>query len=293
VASAAGTAATALVLEVDPDLGRNIDPVEWELARQACRADLLSMPRGPWPATSDDVGGGGLVAFVILEGLLARELSVQDRCMVELLGGGDVLLRPVVTDGPRFATETRLTAVSDLLVLVLDQPFIRAAARWPTLLTALHRRLEAQRESLAIQGLIAHLQSAEHRVLLMLRHLADRWGYVMPEGIVLPLQLSHEILGRLSAARRPTVTLAVRHLEAGGAIQRRGDGSWLLTGAGERMINTIAGSPSVAHSVGEQLMLYRQVGQTRAQNLALRAEARQIRSQHPAQPRINNSPPPA
>ena len=44
---------------------------------------------------------------------------------------------------------------------------------------------------------------------------------------------------------------------------------------------------------GEQLMLYRQVSQTRAQNLSLRTEARQIRSQHPAQPRIDNSPPPA
>jgi len=227
MASAAATLPVALVLEVDPDPGTNIDPGEWELVRQACRGEMLAVPRGPWRATPDTAGSGDVVAFVILDGLLARELSLQERCMVELLGGGDVLQPPVVTDRPRLATETRLLAVSDLLLLVLGQPFVRAAARWPTLLTALHRRLEAQRDSLAIQGLIAHLPNTEQRLLLMLWHLADRWCYVTPEGIVLPLPLNHEILGRLIGACPPlsaSLSAALKR-EPGSAVARTVHGS--------------------------------------------------------------------
>jgi CRP/FNR family transcriptional regulator, cyclic AMP receptor protein len=293
MASVAVTSPVALVLELDPDLGRNIEPAEWELVKRACRGELLHVARGSWQAAPEMAGRGDLVAFVIVDGLLAREVSLQEHCMVELLGHSDVLQPPVPTERPRLAAESQLTAVSDLLLLVLGQPFIGAAARWPTLLTALQSRLEAQRESLAIQGLITHVPNAGHRLLLMLWHLADRWGYVTPEGIVLPWPFSHEILGRLIGARRPTVTIALRHLEASGVVHRREDGSWLLTRMAEHMINAIARPPSVAHSVGERLMLYQEISQTTAQARALHAEARQIRFQRPARIPTNQRTPPA
>jgi CRP-like cAMP-binding protein len=287
MASAASTRSSGLVLDLDPDLGRNIGPDEWEVAHQACRGELLDLPRGPWPGAGDAADREDLVAFVIVDGLLARELWLRDRCMVELLGRGDVLQPPLATEPPRLATETRLTAVSDLVLIVLGQPFVSAAARWPTLLTALQRRLEAQRESLAIQGLIAHLPNAQHRLLTMLWHLADRWGHVTPEGIVLPWPVSHEILGRLVAASRPTVTIALRGLEASDAVHRREDGSWLLTAIAERMINAIARPPAVTHSIGEQLMLYRRTSETIAETRALHAEAKQILLRRPARPVTN------
>lgn len=288
MASTAATLPVAVVLDVDPDLGRDIDRAEWEAVRRACRGELLHVPRGSWPVAPEADGTDDLVAFVIVDGLLARELSLQDRCMVEFLGHGDVLQPPVVTEPARFATPTRLTAVSDLVLLVLGQPFVRAAARWPTLLTALQRRLERQRETLAIQGLIAQLATAEHRLLWMLWHLSDRWGYVTPEGIVLPWPLQHEILGRLIGARRPTVTIALRRLEEATAVRRREDGSWLLTEIAERMINAIAAPPTVAHNIGERMMLCQQISQTTSQNRALRAEARQIRLRHPARTTTNS-----
>lgn len=275
MASAASAVDGRSVLDVDPDLGTDIDPAEWELVRQACRGELLYVPSGPWRPGADADGRGDLVAYVVVEGLVAREISFPGSWMVEFLGNCDVLLPPVATDPPRLGTAPRLTAVSDLILLVLGQPFLRSAARWPTLLTTLHRRLESQRESLAIQGLIAHLPNAEHRLLLMLWHLSDRWGYVTPDGIVLPLPFNHKILGQLIGARRPTVTIALRGLEAAAAVRRREDGSWLLTPTAERMITAIARPPSVVHSVGERLMLYRRISQTAAQNRALQAEVRQ------------------
>ena len=48
-----------------------------------------------------------------------------------------------------------------------------------------------------------------------------------PDGVVVPLQLTHEALGQLVGARRPTVTLALKMLCDRGAIERP-DRSWLV-----------------------------------------------------------------
>jgi CRP/FNR family transcriptional regulator, cyclic AMP receptor protein len=215
------------VLEVDPDLGRNIDPAESEAARRACRRELLRVPRGPWQPPPQTANRTDLVAFIIVDGLLARELGLREYYMVELLGHGDVLEPPIVAERLRVTTETRLTAVSELVVLVLGQPFVGAAARWPALLTTLQRRLEAQRESLAILGLITHLPNAQHRLLLMLCHLAERWGYVTADGIVLPWPLNQRSWAGSSprAGRRsPSRCAGLKRTELS-AVARTGHGS--------------------------------------------------------------------
>ena len=53
-----------------------------------------------------------------------------------------------------------------------------------------------------------------------------------PEGVHVPLTLSHRMLGQLVGARRPTVSAAVSTLADTGELTRRADGSWLLP-AGE------------------------------------------------------------
>jgi hypothetical protein len=53
---------------------------------------------------------------------------------------------------------------------------------------------------------------------------------VTPDGVVLPLLLTHELLGQLAGARRPAVTTALGALQEEGSVARRRDGTWLLTG---------------------------------------------------------------
>jgi len=55
-----------------------------------------------------------------------------------------------------------------------------------------------------------------------------RWGRVTPDGVVVPLELTHAALARVLGAARPTVTLAIRELERAGCLARRADGRWLL-----------------------------------------------------------------
>ena len=58
-------------------------------------------------------------------------------------------------------------------------------------------------------------------------HLAERWGNHTPEGIVIPLRLTHAQIGELIGAQRPSVTTALSRL--GGEqllFIRLPDGSW-------------------------------------------------------------------
>ena len=64
----------------------------------------------------------------------------------------------------------------------------------------------------------------------MLWHLAERWGRVSRNGVILPLRFSHEFLAKLVGVRRPSVTSAISRLRHEGIVERRPDGSWLLHG---------------------------------------------------------------
>jgi CRP/FNR family transcriptional regulator, cyclic AMP receptor protein len=251
------------ILDLDPDLGASISEEDWETACRACRGALLSVPSGVWELPDAVAERNDVLGLVLVEGALCREVALRDRYMFELLGPGDVLHVPVAHGGPRLGGKIKLTALAGTRLVVLDSAFVRAAARWPSLLANVHRRLEAQREHLAIQGLITHLPRAEHRVLLTLWHLADRWGRITPEGTLLPLTLTHGLLGHLTAARRPTVTLAVGTLETAGYIRRCNDGSWLLTVAAEHQVRTIATLTKDARILGDAFRLSRGVAEAR------------------------------
>jgi CRP/FNR family transcriptional regulator, cyclic AMP receptor protein len=267
----ASSSGLALVLDLDPDLGAGIPLEEWDAARSACTGELVQLFRGAWqvPVGDDQLG------YVIIEGLVCREVALCDRHMLELLGPGDIVQPPVVVP-PRLGGPVRLTAALETSLVALGDSFARAAGRWPSLLAAVHGRLEAQRHSLAIQGVIAHLPRAEDRLLLGLWHLAERWGRVTREGTLLPLPLTHGLLGQLTAARRATVTLAARALESDGLVRRVDDGAWLLTHSAERRVAAVARTSSSATALGETLVIGQRAADVSNEAWALRAEAQHI-----------------
>jgi hypothetical protein len=80
---------------------------------------------------------------------------------------------------------------------------------------------------MAAQIAICQLPRVEDRVLAMMWLLAEAWGRVTSSGTVLPVALTHDVLGELIGARRSTVTLALKELAEEGALFRQ-DGEWLL-----------------------------------------------------------------
>ncbi len=96
-------------------------------------------------------------------------------------------------------------------------------------MSALVGRLLRRSKSLALQLAITDTCRVDDRLLLLFRHLADRWGRVRPDGVLVPLRVTHDTLAQLAGAQRPTVTSALTRLTHAGRLKRLPDRTWLLT----------------------------------------------------------------
>jgi CRP-like cAMP-binding protein len=65
-------------------------------------------------------------------------------------------------------------------------------------------------------------------VLLTLWHLASNWGRVTARGTIVPFRITHEVLGEIIGAQRPTVTLAIGELRREGFLGRDHTGCYAL-----------------------------------------------------------------
>jgi hypothetical protein len=81
---------------------------------------------------------------------------------------------------------------------------------------------------------------------MLLWYLAERWGRVTPEGVIVPLRLTHETLARLVGAQRPSVTTAIRQLEQEDHLRRTPDRLWLLCGDPPERMSQAAPAAAVA-----------------------------------------------
>jgi CRP-like cAMP-binding protein len=102
--------------------------------------------------------------------------------------------------------------------------------RWPQLTVAFSGRILERACSAELLTAVSHLPRVDERLLATLWHLASRWGKVTPEGVTLPLRLTHRALGEIVGARRPSVTLALRRLEEEGKLRRGQRGYFVLVG---------------------------------------------------------------
>jgi CRP/FNR family cyclic AMP-dependent transcriptional regulator len=219
---------TVCVLDEDPSLLELADLP----ARRQLVARGLSLHTGAWAPFDGDMPRHfeGWLGLLVLDGLLVRETQVAGLQCAELLGPGDVL-RPWQEAGP----EATLAAAASWRVLepariaLLDAGFARRAARWPELGAELMSRTLARSRSLSILLALTQARRADVRLRTLFSHLADRWGRVTPEGIVLPLNLTHSVIAQLTGLRRPSVSLTLADLERSGEIVRRSRDSWLIS----------------------------------------------------------------
>jgi CRP/FNR family cyclic AMP-dependent transcriptional regulator len=112
---------------------------------------------------------------------------------------------------------------------VLDDRVLVAMREWPRMIARLFAVAMRQLERADLNAAIGRLERVEDRVLGLFWLLADRWGRRGPDGIAIEHPLTHEAIGRLIGARRPTVSLGLRALYEQGALHRRADGTWLLS----------------------------------------------------------------
>jgi hypothetical protein len=165
-------------------------------------------------------------AATVLDGVLVHALQIGEHSGVGLLGPGDLLVQST-SSPPSWLESVEFRAPAPVRVALLGEEFLAVARRAPHVIPALYECLGDQMQRLNSQLVICQLPRVDERVLAILWLLAESWGHVTPGGVRLPLTLTHETLGAMVGARRPTVTLALRKLSENGSIVRQ-DSGWLL-----------------------------------------------------------------
>ena len=121
---------------------------------------------------------------------------------------------------------------------LLDNAFAQRAVPWPQITGALLRRAGRRTRRLNLQRAISSQPRLEVRLALLLWHLAARWGKVEPGGIRLPLPLTHQLLGRLIGAERPSVSHALARLAETGLVTGHGN-EWHIHGSVDQQLPTM------------------------------------------------------
>ena len=187
---------------------------------------------GVWDVSRLEGAGADHVGLLLLDGVLAREVIVADHVSAELLGPGDLVRPWQAAEQGRPAARRRPVVRPLALVLRRARPPLRGElARWPEVTAALFDRLSERSLRLGTTQAISQLTRVDRRLKALLWHLAERWGRVSGDGVIVPLALTHRILGQLVGARRPTVSTALGELAERGELVRRVDGSWVLRGS--------------------------------------------------------------
>jgi CRP-like cAMP-binding protein len=218
------------VLEADPSLGAYLERTSLLAARREAFAPTLQLPQGPWHWEQLAMHPGDSLGMLVLDGILTRRQDVGELSFVELLGEGD-LLRPWTSEeSTTLAGAASWQVLSPARIALLDRDFALRTRHWPGIVAALLERSSLRSRALVIALAIHSAVRVRDRLLLMLWHLADRFGHVTPRGTVLPIPLTHESLAQLIGARRSPVTVALGELRREGLVQRERRGMWLLNG---------------------------------------------------------------
>jgi hypothetical protein len=212
-------------LEVDPDLGRFLAPDELAEARQLM-VPVLTLAREDETTFPERLRQHNAFAALLVQGMVLEQIQVGEHPGMRLLGPGDVV-SPDAGPPSLLVADVSARALAGTRLALLGREFLLGSRHWSGLTRGFYARLSQQADRLTTQLVICQLPRVDQRLLALMWLLAESWGRVTPSGTTLPLKLTHDVLGALIGARRPTVTLALRDLSERGALVRQ-DSGWLL-----------------------------------------------------------------
>lgn len=218
------------VVHEDPDFAQDLEPEQARAATRLALARVVSVAKGEFSAHEKLPSSPGMLGMLVLEGLLLRGVSVADRPSVEVFGPGDVVRprEPEVDFGATVPVEMRWWALRPARLAVLDAGFTRRMSDYPSVIAEVAARLARGSAAGGVRLSIVQQPRLSTRLHFMLWLLADRFGRVTSDGVILPVPLCHGLLSWLVGASRPAVCRAVSKLEYLGLLARRPDDSWLL-----------------------------------------------------------------
>jgi len=227
------------LIDVDPQLAAELDGDQRQRASQLMVA-AMDVPAGHWDEPRDSSPFGVLV----VSGFLLRTVRIGERATAQLFGPGDTMQSWPSEDLPS-PVEVSVTSsvVAPATLVCLHDRAIGLIGLWPSMLRRLAGRSGSVAGRVSLQVATARVPRLEERLLLLFWGLAERWGAMTPDGMLLPVRLTHEAIAALTAASRPPVSAALSQLSRDGLLSRRRDG-WLLTASGERRLKAALDAPA-------------------------------------------------
>jgi CRP/FNR family transcriptional regulator, cyclic AMP receptor protein len=229
---------TIAVVDVYRDLATGLSLAELESLRHELLLPVVHAAPGRCELTACAAGAEarGLLGAVVIAGLIISEVRLAGHVSAQLYGPGDLLGGSREANGS-LATTQALQAPVPTSLAILDDRFVTAVSRWPRLATAFFTQTARQIDRGREHQAICQLTRVEDRLLTLFWYLADRWGRVCVDGVTIQLPLTHETIGRLIGARRPTVTLGLRELARQRLLRREQSGRWLLASESLQRVN--------------------------------------------------------
>jgi CRP/FNR family transcriptional regulator, cyclic AMP receptor protein len=217
------------VLDEDPALANHLPEDERAHATAEALAPLLTTGHDHWGYLIDEQATHAHLGLLVLDGLLARHLTLGEIGATEFLGPRDLLRPWGRTHATSDAIKVSFEILSPVRLAVLDREFATRISRWPELVAALLERDADRADSQLVQSALRQAVRVEDRVLLALWHFADRWGQETTGGrtITLP-KLTGEMIANIVGARRQSISAALGQLADRHAIVRGPGGSWTL-----------------------------------------------------------------
>ena len=208
----------AYLLDADPDLAEEFDVRGRVAVRQLATARVLQVGVGDCDLSDwFDIARHG-PGLLVLDGLVSFETRTGDRVAAELLGSSDLLQAPSLPTDELLERSCQWRALWPTRFALLDEDFVDRVRPFPQVVRALVSRACRRTAELDVLRAITSQPRLEVRLVLLLWHLAARWGRVEPSSVRLCLPLTHRLLGQMVAAERPSISHALKRLAQSGLL---------------------------------------------------------------------------
>jgi CRP-like cAMP-binding protein len=147
---------------------------------------------------------------------------------LEVLGVGDVVNPWLLGTETALDEQVGVRVMRGGSVALLDRQFALRTSPWPEVFADLMRRQIMRIRRMAVQAAILSMPRVDERLELTLWRLAEQFGSVTLDGLLVSLPFKHWQLAEMIGAQRSTVTLAINRLVAEDRLRRPGRDQWLL-----------------------------------------------------------------
>jgi CRP-like cAMP-binding protein len=235
------------VFRCEPELIEDVDPRAVSLFG-SFQAPSFDAPGRRWQPPGTD----RTFAYLVVDGVIVREIRIPGELSIEVIGRGDVVLTGGDVADEFLPWAQCWERLCPARVAVLELPALTSLPGAAPVVAALAQRAAQRTDRNLVQMTISSVFPIKRRLELLLWHLAERWGFRRAGAIELPLRLTHRHLAALTSTRREKITKELVRLVADGVLEKMPQNHLRLVGPPPSHDLIAQAQESLMQSIGER-----------------------------------------